>query len=144
MKNKRLLLVEDNDADIFLVEESLKSVDELFRPQLITLKDGEEAIRLLSGQIPTVEEYIPEVIMLDINLPKHSGIEVLKFIRKDPKLRQIPVVMMSTSQTKNDISTCFDNGCNSYIIKPIDFNDFSHLIYCFCHYWFKTSALPSF
>lgn len=142
MNNKRLLLIEDNEADIYLVDESLKMVDETFRPQLFSLTDGDKAIQFLSGIVQRTNRDVPDVILLDINLPRHSGFEVLKYIRSESALKHIPVIMMSTSQTRNDINNCFKYGCNSYIVKPIDFDEFNHVIFCFCNFWFKTSVLP--
>jgi CheY-like chemotaxis protein len=138
MKAIHILLVEDNEGDIFLTTEVLKErkiVDK------ITVKtDGEEAITFfekLSGN-----EDWPNLILLDINLPRKSGHEVLSYLKKSERFSYIPVIMLTTSSSKNDILKCYENFTNCYITKPVELVDFIEAINKIEDFWFQIAALP--
>jgi DNA-binding response OmpR family regulator len=141
MKDKIIYLVEDNEADIILVKESLKLIATKF--DLISFSDGGAAIDQLKLLEEDPEMEVPELIILDINIPKRSGIEVLQFIKKSERLRHLPVVMMSTSQSSQDVLRSYRSGANSYVCKPLDFGEFTNSIKDIFHYWFSRSIIPS-
>lgn len=141
MKDKIIYLVEDNEADIILVKESLKLIATKF--DLISFSDGGVAIDQLKLLEEDPEMEVPELIILDINIPKRSGIEVLQFIKKSERLRHLPVVMMSTSQSSQDVLRSYRSGANSYVCKPLDFGEFTNSIKDIFHYWFSRSIIPS-
>ncbi|WKN44589.1 response regulator [Tunicatimonas pelagia] len=126
MKTKSVLLVEDNPGDARLVREALKdSPDPL---KLVVASDGQEALDML-------KTLRPDIILLDLNLPKVDGRDVLKSIKSTPHLRRIPVVILSTSEAELDINNAYDAHANSYITKPLDFNQFTNIIHDIQHYW---------
>ncbi len=126
LKMKSVLLVEDNPGDARLVREALKdSSDPL---ELIVASDGQEALDML-------ETLRPDIILLDLNLPKVDGRDVLKSIKSTPYLRRIPVVILSTSEAELDINNAYDAHANSYITKPLDFTRFTSIIHDIQHYW---------
>jgi len=126
LKMKSVLLVEDNPGDARLVREALKdSSDPL---ELIVASDGQEALDML-------ETLRPDIILLDLNLPKVDGRDVLKSIKSTPHLRRIPVVILSTSEAELDINNAYDAHANSYITKPLDFTRFTSIIHDIQHYW---------
>lgn len=140
IKDIEMLLVEDNDADVILIQESLSQLS--LHPILTRVDNGEAAINYVSKKYEYADAKTPNVILLDINLPKQSGIEVLKFIRSDESLKHIPVIMLSTSGIKKDIIQSYALGANSYLIKPMDFNEFMDCIKMFSDYWFNIISLP--
>lgn len=140
MNRFKLLLVEDNEADVVLIRESLRIITG--DPEIICVNDGEMAIRYLSGDNQKEPEARPNIILLDINLPRKSGHEVLQFIRNNSELKHMPVIMLSTSGTNKDILDSYCNGANSYIIKPMDLNEFIESMKQFSRYWLNTVQLP--
>src|SRR6266536_5042037 len=116
MNEIQILLVEDNEGDILLTLEAFKEMK--VKNTVTVVKDGEEAIELLKKQSQAGNGAMPHMILLDINMPKLNGIEVLDFIKKDEKLRKIPVVMLTTSSSDADITACYDKSANCYITKP--------------------------
>lgn len=121
-----ILLVEDNPADIRLIEEVLK--DETSKDNLSTVVDGTEALDYLNDHCKHENSHCPNLIILDLNLPKKSGFEVLEEIKNDGKLQEIPVVVFTTSSSEEDGLKCHDMGVNAYITKPIDFDGFEHIM----------------
>lgn len=121
---KRILLVEDNINDVELTMEALS--ENKIGNAVDVVRDGEEALEYLQckGKFSSRPNGNPVVIFLDIKLPKINGIEVLKVIRSDNKLRLIPVVIFTSSREENDLITSYNLGVNAYVVKPIDFNEF--------------------
>jgi len=122
MQSIDILLVEDNEGDILLTTEALQDQKIVNKIQIV--KDGMEAVNYLLKKEGFENATTPHLILLDINLPKLSGHEVLKIIRSHIFLRRIPVVMLSTSSSTKDISESNNNDANGYITKPIDVNEF--------------------
>jgi CheY-like chemotaxis protein len=121
---RRILLVEDNLRDIDL---TLAALDEHhLANEVIVARDGTEALDYLyaRGKFAGREPGAPAVILLDIKMPRMNGIEVLKEMKGDPKLRILPVVMLTSSREEPDLSTCYDLGANAYVVKPVDFQQF--------------------
>lgn len=139
METKKILLAEDDPNDIEL---TLKALNECnWRNQTIVVRDGTEALDYLY-QRGQYTEYVPSniiVILLDLKMPKMGGLEVLQQIKKDPKLRAIPVVILSSSREKKDIIHSYDLGVNAYVVKPVDFNDFIEVIKKLGLFWILTN-----
>lgn len=136
----RVLLVEDNPGDIRLTQEALK--ESQMDIHLDVVSDGEQAIDFLMKKGKYVDSIRPHIILLDLNLPKKNGIEVLKEIKAHDSLRKIPVIVLTTSDADHDISKAYSLNANCYILKPVDFDDFAKVIRLIEVYWFNTVQLP--
>jgi chemotaxis family two-component system response regulator Rcp1 len=131
----KILLVEDNEGDIVLTQEALK--DGRIKNWIVIARDGVEALAMLDSG-----EELPDLILLDINLPKMNGLEVLTAIKTDPRLKSIPVIMLSTSDEQNDILTSYNNYANCFITKPVDFNRFINVVRTIEEFWISIVKLP--
>lgn len=143
MKNKPILLVEDNDDDVRLTKRALLKNN--ITNELIVVGDGREALKFLRAATEpenTQNCGLPAVILLDLKLPKLDGLEVLRQIRADPMLRRQPVVILTTSKEDQDIIRSYDLGANSFIRKPVDFEQFSAAINQLGLYWLVLNELP--
>ena len=143
MKNKIILLVEDNPDDQVLTIQALKKSNII--NEVIVANDGVEALDYIFGRGKFAGRDItkfPSVILLDINLPKVNGLEVLKEIRQNEKTRLIPVVILTTSKEEQDLITSYKLGANSYVQKPVDFNQFAEAIKHLGLYWLLLNTLP--
>lgn len=143
MKSEKLieiLLIEDNIADIRLITEVLKSFEA--PKDIYHVKDGIEAMNFLRQQGEYKNLPKPDIIILDINLPNKSGFEVLKEIKEDEKLKNIPVVVLSTSNSMEDINKSYFLQANCYITKPIELDDFVKAVKKIEDFWFSTADLP--
>lgn len=120
-----LLLIEDNEGDIILTREALES--RKMPKQLHVCRNGVDAIRFLENCLQSDIEALPEMILLDINLPKKNGHEVLKFIKQHEQLHHIPVIILTTSSSKSDISEAYQNKANYYMTKPVDMAGFNKI-----------------
>jgi chemotaxis family two-component system response regulator Rcp1 len=135
----RILLVEDNRADIRLTQEALKESTHTIQLDVVT--DGEEALDFLLRKNKYSESILPHIILLDLNLPKKTGLEVLKEIKAHEGLKKIPVILLTTSDAEHDIAKAYNLHANCYILKPVDFEDFSKVIKLIETYWFNTVQL---
>ncbi len=135
-----VLLVEDNPADALLMEEVLK--DDGMRFQLHIVTNGDEALDFLYRRGTHKEAMRPDLIMLDLNLPKRDGREVLADIKNDPALRNIPVLVITTSQSEEDVLKSYDLHANCYITKPVRLNQFLEMMKCIEQFWFNLVTLP--
>jgi two-component system, chemotaxis family, response regulator Rcp1 len=140
MPEIEILLVEDNEGDILLTLEAFNVVK--IKTKITVVKDGVEAIELLQKKGIYVDTPTPNLILLDINMPKLSGIEVLDYIKKDEVLRRIPVLMLTTSSSESDITECYDKSANSFITKPLDFGNFISVVETIESFWLSTAKLP--
>jgi chemotaxis family two-component system response regulator Rcp1 len=138
--HKIIFLVEDNKADIRLIQEALKT--SLLPHQVITVRDGLEAMNYLhqSGEYSNAPR--PDLILLDLNLPKKGGREVLAEIKSDPQLKRIPVIILTTSKNQDDIFHSYDLHANCYITKPRNLNQLLQIIQSIERFWFSTVTLP--
>lgn len=136
-----ILLVEDNEGDIMLTREAFEAAKILTK--LSVVKDGKEAIDFISklGVYAGVE--LPDLLLLDVNLPKKNGHEVLIFIKNNEELKHIPVIMLTTSSSENDIHLSYKNYANCYITKPIEVNDFLDVIATIENFWISIVRLPT-
>jgi chemotaxis family two-component system response regulator Rcp1 len=136
----QILMVEDNPDDIELTFEALK--DARVGNFLSVVKDGEEAIAYLRCQGKYKQAIRPDLILLDLNMPKKNGRDVLREIKNDPQLKRIPVVILTTSQAEDDILHTYDLHANCYITKPVDFNQFLKVVRSIEDFWLTVVKLP--
>ena len=135
-----ILLVEDNKGDIGLITEFF--IDSKIRTNLHIAEDGEEAISFLCGKDQFLGSPLPDIIILDWNLPKKDGSEVLKEIKENNNLKNIPVIILTTSSAEKDTVRAYDLHANAYIVKPLDFDEFMTVIGSIQDFWFKAVTLP--
>lgn len=141
MEPIQILLVEDNPGDIRLTKEALK--DSKVHNQLHVVQDGVEAIGFLRNTGNYAEVPRPDIILLDLNLPRKDGRSVLQEIKQDESLRRIPVVVLTTSDDEHDILRTYDLHANCYITKPIDLKQFATIVKAIENFWFQIVKLPS-
>ncbi|MBI2387778.1 MAG: response regulator [Elusimicrobia bacterium] len=139
-KPLEVLLVEDDEDDVLLTKEALK--DSKVIVSMAVAPDGEDALKRLRRQPPFENAPVPDLVLLDLNLPRVSGREVLKELKADPVLKKIPVVVLTTSAADTDILKCYDLGANCYITKPVDFVQFQRIIKVIDEFWLTIVKLP--
>jgi CheY-like chemotaxis protein len=136
-----ILLVEDNEDDILLEREAL--ADAKLVNLLHVVRDGEEAMAYLRGWGKYQNAQMPGLILLDINMPKKNGFEVLNEMKADPALMHIPVIMLTTSDSEADIVKSYAKGACSFITKPMDFDKFRDVVKQFALYWALVARVPA-
>ena len=136
-----ILLVEDNPGDIRLTQEAFK--DGKIKNELNVVMDGEEAVLYLKKIGKYLNKSTPDIILLDLNLPKKDGREVLTEIKNDPELKCIPVIILTTSSAQSDILNTYSHHANCYIMKPVDFNQFITVIRTIENFWLTIVKLPA-
>jgi CheY-like chemotaxis protein len=141
MKLINILLVEDNEGDILLTKEALEEAKIL--TSLTVVRDGKEAIDFVSRTGKYTGAALPDLVLLDVNLPKKNGHEVLQYIKGDEELKHIPVIMLTTSSSERDIKLSYNNYANSFITKPVNVNDFLSVITAMENYWISIVKLPT-
>lgn len=141
MRVLEILLVEDNPGDVRLTQEALK--EGRIVNNLNTVMDGAEAIKYLFQEGEYTNVCRPDLILLDLNLPKKDGREVLETIKTDVDLKRIPVVVLTTSNAEIDILKAYDLHANCYITKPVDFNKFIDVVQSIEQFWLSIVRLPS-
>lgn len=135
-----ILLVEDNPSDVELTREALDFAKVANR--LSVVHDGADAVDFLFRKGKYVNAPRPDIILLDLNLPKKDGRQVLAEIKADPDLAQIPVVVLTTSQEEEDIIRAYQLHANCYVTKPVDFNQFMHIVSTIEEFWLTIVKLP--
>ena len=135
------LLVEDNPGDVRLTQEALKS--HKVQNNLHVVTDGEEAMLFLRRQGKYKDAPRPDVILLDLNLPKKDGREVLAEIKSDPLLKTIPVVVITSSEAEQDVIRSYDLNANCYVTKPVNFDQFVKVVQSISEFWLTIVKLPS-
>jgi two-component system, chemotaxis family, response regulator Rcp1 len=136
-----ILLVEDNPGDVRLTQEVLK--DGRVHNHLNVVDDGEKAIAFLSRTPPYTNAPEPNLVLLDLNLPRRGGLEVLKIIKTNETLMHIPVIVFTTSQAEEDIMNAYNLHANCYITKPIDLEQFTNSVQSIEDFWLAMVQLPS-
>lgn len=142
-KPVNILLVEDNEDHAELTLRALRNNNLI--NEVYVVKDGEEALDFAyhRGKYADVKEFpLPGLILLDISLPKVSGLEVLETLKKDPQLKVIPIIMLTTSEREEEIARSYAGGANSYVTKPVNFEEFVKKIKEIKLYWTITNSLP--
>jgi CheY-like chemotaxis protein len=141
MKDLHILLVEDNEGDILLTKEALREVSSI--KDISVVRDGKEAIHFLFKTGVHSNAPLPDLVLLDINLPKVDGKVVLKTIKQDPVLRTLPVIVLTTSASEKDIIDAYTHFANCYITKPVDYSSFMKVIKSVESFWLQTAQLPN-
>ncbi|HMQ48104.1 MAG TPA: response regulator [Saprospiraceae bacterium] len=136
-----ILLIEDNPGDIRLTQEAFKEGSTKVNLEVVT--DGVEALRYLRKESNYMDKQSPDLILLDLNLPKKDGREILEEIKNDQSLRKIPIVVLTTSNAGKDILNSYDLHANCYIKKPHDFDKFFDIIHKIEEFWLSTTILPT-
>lgn len=140
LKSAEILLVEDNPGDTRLMVEALKE-NKVFN-KLSVVNDGSEALAFMHREGKYAYAPRPDIILLDLNLPKKDGKEVLAEIKNDPDLKMIPVVVLTASSAEQDIFESYNLNANCYVTKPIDFGQFKEAMKCMMNFWFTIVKLP--
>jgi len=139
-KPVEILLVEDNPGDVDLTLEALEEAK--LRNNVHVVEDGVEAMDFLRGADGYDDAPRPDLILLDLNMPRKDGRQVLKEIKEDPELRRIPVVVLTTSEAEQDVLDAYDQSANAYIVKPVDFSQFFRTIRALEDFWLTVVRLP--
>jgi two-component system, chemotaxis family, response regulator Rcp1 len=137
----RILLVEDNEADVRLTREALREAGDGVR--LSAVGDGEQALAYLRRQGGFAEAPRPDLVLLDLNLPRKNGLEVLDEMRADAALAVIPVIMLTSSSARHDVEAAYAHGANAFVVKPQDLDSFMDLIGTIRGFWLGVAQLPS-
>jgi CheY-like chemotaxis protein len=142
-KSFTVLLVEDDLNDIFLVKRAFKMAHIPNPLQVVT--DGQEAINYLQGTGKYADRQtfpFPKLMVMDIKMPRRTGFEVLEWVKHNPILRRVPVVIVSSSDNPDDINRAYELGANAYMVKPMDYRAVEHLFHSITHYWGLECAKP--
>lgn len=140
MKTPELLMVDDNPADIDLTSEVLAQSNQRFHVNAVN--DGAEALSFLRHQGKYAEAPMPDLMILDLNLPRKNGQDVLAEVKSDPKLAKIPVVIFTTSQANADVARSYELGANCYLRKPGNLRDFVAVVQSLASFWLGFASLP--
>jgi chemotaxis family two-component system response regulator Rcp1 len=136
-----ILLVEDSPGDVWLTRETLLQGGVPKNINVVT--NGEQALDYLQRRAPFLKAVRPDLVLLDLNLPRRDGLEVLKEIKDDPVLRSITVVILTTSEAPTDVNAAYDLNANCYIVKPVDLESFTQAIRGIEHFWMSMASLPT-
>ena len=136
-----ILLVEDNEDDAVIIQEVF--ADMRLATLIKVVRDGDEALAYLQRKGKYKRVRMPDIVLLDINMPKKNGFEVLEEMKKDARLRSLPVIILTTSRREEDVVRSYATGACSYIHKLVNLEQFKHLIVQFTHYWTGISRIPS-
>lgn len=139
-KSIEVLLVEDNPGDVRLITEALKGAK--LHVHTSVVHDGVEALAFLRREGNYSTATLPDLILLDLNLPRMNGHEVLATIKEDEVLRRIPVVIVTSSRADRDIATSYDLHANCFVTKPVDLDQFFHVVQALREFWFVVVKLP--
>jgi len=139
-----VLIVDDDPADQFLVQEAIKVANLQYNLRLVS--DGDEALEYLHHRGRYADRYKaprPDLILLDLNMPRFSGRQVAQAIKSDPTLKNIPIVVLTTSTQEEDVDDLYGMGVNSYMQKPLNFDDFTAALRDLSAYWLERAVLPA-
>ena len=139
-KPVEILLVEDNPGDVELTREAFKQSK--INNNIHVAKDGEQALDFLRKQGTFTGVTTPDIVLLDLNLPKKDGRHVLEEVKQDEALRRIPVVIMTSSKSEQDVVKTYDLHANSYLIKPVNLEKFAEVVEAIENFWFTIVVLP--
>lgn len=140
LEKMKVLVVEDNPNDVTIIKRAMRKSD--VKCELHFARDGEEALNALYQKGEFVDTPKPDLILLDINLPKINGLEVLAKVKEDERLRRIPVIVLTISEREEDMVKAYDSGAASYMTKPVDSKDFERLIQTVQDYWKIAQIAP--
>ena len=139
---RTILLAEDNPNDVELTLAALSEFN--LANQVVSVNDGVEVMQYLhcEGEYKLRQKENPAVLLLDIKMPRMDGIEVLKLIRNDPKLKMLPIVMLTSSREEPDLKRCYELGANAYVVKPVDFKEFMDAVKQIGVFWAIINEVP--
>lgn len=142
MQKLYILIAEDDADDRFLLETAFRECG--FNDELVFVENGVELVHFLSTQNgkSNLTKRFPGFIMLDLNMPKKDGREVLKEVKENPLYRKIPIIVFTTTKNENEIVRCYELGANSYVVKPVNFEELVKVIRDIRNYWFRISEVP--
>jgi len=135
-----ILMVDDSVTDVMLVREALE--DSTIEHRLFVMEDGELAMAFLNRQGEHHNAPRPDFILLDLNMPTKNGLEVLAEMKTNERLKDIPIVVFTTSEAKSDVMKCYGNFANCYVKKPMDFEAFAEAVRAIAHFWLTIATLP--
>ncbi len=136
-----VLLVEDNPGDVYLIREAFR--EGKIQNELIVAEDGEQAMDALRARGKYDGIDAPDLVLLDLNLPKKDGREVLEEVKNDPELRDIPVIVLTTSDAEQDVWRAYELHCNCYLTKPLEMDEFLRKIRAMEQFWLTIVRLPA-
>ncbi|MDE0204582.1 MAG: response regulator [Candidatus Tectomicrobia bacterium] len=143
MRRLTVLLVEDNPRDVRLTERAFEQADVPHDLQVV--RDGDEALAYLhrEGEYAAADSSPrPHMILLDLNLPRMGGHELMQRVRQDVRFRHVPIIVLTTSARPDDVRQAYDNGANAYLLKPVEFSRFTEVIGHLASFWLETVELP--
>jgi len=143
-QTQTILLVEDNPVDILLMQRAFRN-ETFANTSLQIVRDGDAAVFYLNGdgEYSDRDRYpLPAIILLDLKLPRRSGHEVLVWLKQQPELKRLPVVMLTSSRQTPDVKRAYDLGVNSYLVKPVGFASLLEMMQSFSEYWLNYTELP--
>jgi chemotaxis family two-component system response regulator Rcp1 len=140
MRPSDVLLVEDNPSDVYLTQVAFRR--SRTESEIHVVEDGIQAMAFLRQELPYANAPRPDLVLLDLNLPRKDGFKVLEEMKADPDLRMIPVIVLTTSTAEADISRCYESHANCYISKPVDFTEFISAVRSLEGFWLKIVRLP--
>jgi CheY-like chemotaxis protein len=141
MRPVEILLVEDNYGDVLLAQEAFKA--SRVANNVVVAADGQQALCMLQKQPPYQDFATPDLVLLDLNLPKRDGREVLEVVKRDPALKHIPVVVLTGSRAEAEIARTYALHANAYIVKPVNFERLKEIVSSIEAFWFSVVMLPS-
>ncbi|MGB3532615.1 MAG: response regulator [Microcoleaceae cyanobacterium] len=136
-----ILLVEDDPNDIILIRRAFRQAN--FEPTLTVIQDGDAAITYFYQLLENENQPLPELILLDLKLPRRSGLEVLQWLRQQPRLKRLLIVALTASKESSDVNKAYEVGINSYLVKPIAFEELVHLVNLINVYWLQLNEKPN-
>lgn len=144
LKDSGILLVEDDSNDVLFIQRAFRRSK--LESSMQVVRDGDEAVAYLSGEGKYADRNLyplPGMILLDLKLPRRSGLEVLEWLRNQPVLKRIPVVILTSSKEHNDVNKAYDMGVNSYLLKPVNYNALNEMIDTLNAFWLRLNCYPS-
>ncbi len=143
MPHFTILLAEDNSTDALMIRRAFRKANLLNPIQVVD--DGDKAVAYLSGQGPYADREkcpFPVLLLLDLKLPRRSGLEVLEWLRQQKSLKRLPVVVLTSSKESSDVNRAYDLGANSYLVKPVDFDPLLEMVKALGLYWLVMNEKP--
>lgn len=138
--SRNIVLIDDSDSDVLLTVEALKRITHAH--SVLRFAEGESALQYMQGKNGAAKRPAIDLVLLDINLPGMSGKDVLQTIKRDKENRKTPVIMLSSSKSEKDINESFELHANSYLVKPLELNEWFNTVTLMCDYWFSVAELP--
>ncbi|WP_049920318.1 response regulator [Halobiforma nitratireducens] len=136
-----VLLVEDNPGDVRLIQEAFKELS--MDVSLASVPDGDEGLEFLTDRAADESATLPDVVLLDLNLPRTDGFEFLELVRSNPDLTCVPILVLTSSEAKDDVLESYERAANAYLTKPTDPDEYASMVAAVGEFWFEQAALPT-